>query len=277
MKADMHCHSRHSDSSVPVRDLIQMAKLSGVSAIAVTDHDTYAGQEEALYYGEKIGVEVIPGIELSGYDFERKQKSHILCYYPKDFSALDGVCREVHDHREEVTRRMIRIVAEHYPITEAMVEERAKDSTSIYKQHIMHALIDAGCTREFFGDLNRELFNHKDGIAYIKIVYPDVYRVLEAAKASGGVIVVAHPGESRQKGLLEELASKGLIDGVELYCPKNDEQEIARVLDIAKRYDLLLTGGTDFHGMYSNRSYRIGTFTAPWEWLQKLKDLAARK
>ena len=277
MGADLHCHSRYSDSSVSIEDVVLMAKCHQVDAIAITDHDTMAGQAEALAYGAKYGVEVIPGLELSGYDYQRKQKSHILCYLPKEPAALEAICQTVWKNREEATRQMIQLVTKLYPITEEMVERRAKDSTSIYKQHIMHALIDAGYSRHFFGSVNQKLFSHRNGQANIEIVYPDVYDILEAVKAARGVAVVAHPGESREKGLLVELASKGLIDGVELYCPKNDAAEIQRVQAIADEYGLLTTAGTDFHGMYSSRCHHVGTYTAPMEWLDRLKERAAAK
>lgn len=277
MGADLHCHSKYSDSSVSVEDVVLMAKCHQVDAIAITDHDTMAGQAEAQYFGEKYGVEVIPGLELSGYDYKRKQKSHILCYMPKNPAALEPICETVWKNRDTATRKMIQLVAQLYPITEAMVERRAKDSTSIYKQHIMHTLIDAGYSRHFFGAVNQKLFSHRNGQANIEIVYPDVYDVLEAVKAARGVAVVAHPGESREKGLLEELASQKLIDGVELYCPKNDETEIQRVQAIAEQYGLLTTGGTDFHGMYSSRCHHVGTYMAPDAWLTRLKECAAVK
>ncbi len=277
MRADLHCHSRYSDSSVPVEDVILMAKCHHVDAVAVTDHDTMAGQEEAQRWGARYGVEVIPGLELSGYDYKRKEKSHILCYLPKRPEALQEICQTVWDNREAATHQMIHRVMEQYPITEEMVERRARGSVSIYKQHIMHTLIDAGYARQFFGEVNQKLFSSRNGLAYVEIVYPDVYQVLEAVKAARGVAVVAHPGESKRKGLLEELAAQGLIDGVELYCPKNDEAEVARVAAIAERYGLLTTAGTDFHGMYSSRSQHVGTFTAPGEWLDRLKACAAAK
>lgn len=277
MGADLHVHSRYSDSSVSVEDLVLMAKMHHLDAIAITDHDTMAGQEEALYYGAKHGMEIIPGLELSGYDYQRNEKSHILCYFPKEPEALRDICNKVQTSRDVTTRQIVDKVTEIYPITVEMVESRAKDSTSIYKQHIMHTLIDNGYSRHFFGKVNQKLFNHRDGLAHIEIVYPDVYEVLEAVKAARGVAVVAHPGESRQKGLLEELAAQGLIDGVELYCPKNDEAERARVQAVADQYGLLITGGTDFHGMYSSRSQHIGTFTTPMEHLEALKKRAASK
>ncbi len=277
MGADLHVHSRYSDSSVSVKDLVLMAKMHHLDAIAITDHDTMAGQEEALRYGAEYGVEIIPGLELSGYDYKRNEKSHILCYFPKEPEALQDICDKVQTSRDVTTRKIVEKVMEIYPITMEMVESRAKDSTSIYKQHIMHTLIDTGYSRHFFGKVNQQLFNHRDGFAHIEIVYPDVYEVLEAVKAARGVAVVAHPGESRRKGLLEELAAQGLIDGVELYCPKNNEEEIRRVQAIVDQYGLLITGGTDFHGMYSSRSQHIGTFTTPMEHLEALKKRAASK
>lgn len=277
MRADLHCHSKYSDSSVSVEDLVRMAKLNKIDAIAITDHDTFAGQSEAVQFGDRYGVKIVPGIELSGYDYHRGEKAHILCYYPKQPKALNPVCEKVRKSRYDTTLKMVHRICELFPVSEEMIFSRAKDSTNIYKQHIMHTLIDAGYARDFFGELYKKLFSPKDGLANYEIVYPDVYEILEAVKAARGIAVVAHPGESKKEGLLRALAEQNLIDGIELYCPKNSEKMQAEVREIAAQYDLLLTAGTDFHGMYSSRTNCVGTYTMPGEWLAQLEERAAQK
>lgn len=81
MAADLHCHTRVSDGSDEVEELIDMAVRRGLHALAVTDHDSFAAVQRALAYGEEKGIEVVPGIEVSTIDSKRKRKAHILCYF----------------------------------------------------------------------------------------------------------------------------------------------------------------------------------------------------
>lgn len=271
MPADLHCHTRHSDGSVTIGELIALAKINHVPAVAVTDHDTVDGWQEAQEFGEQYGVTVIPGVELSGYDYKRGQKAHILCYFCPDPQGLSWIFREVAENRRTATDQMIETVLQRYPIPREMIVRRAGgEGRSIYKQHILHALMDAGYTKQIFGDLYRELFDYQEGLAHMEIVYPDVYDVLKSVRETGGITVLAHPGESKKDGLLEELVLTGLLDGVEVWHPKNPEAKRPGYQATAVQYGLIQTGGTDFHGMYSARYGSVGTCVTPDDQLQAL-------
>jgi predicted metal-dependent phosphoesterase TrpH len=204
---------------------------------------------------------------------------------------------------------MVKKVMRIYPITAESVLRYSTSSKSIFKQHILHALIDYGYAKEFNGTVNFELFNRKYGSCLVEREYPDVNYVLDLIHSSGGVAVLAHPAVYDNFSLLEELAEKGKIDGVELghysaYPEKteksadiaetektansenikntknadksaksenpekvetsetNQKSEIkSKILQIAEEYDLILTGGSDFHGLYNEQPSHIGNLT----------------
>ncbi len=136
-------------------------------------------------------------------------------------------------------------------------------SASLFKQHIMHALIDAGYADEFFGDIFHQLFSANGGKAYVKVEYPEVHDVIEQIHRAGGLAVLAHPGEYDSYDLLESLSASRMIDGVEVWHPRNKEGDEQRFAEIAREYGLVMTGGTDFHGMYTKNPLPVGTCTAP--------------
>jgi predicted metal-dependent phosphoesterase TrpH len=135
----------------------------------------------------------------------------------------------------------------------------------------MHALMDAGYTDSIFGDLFHKLFDRNGGLAYVSVKYPDVYSVISEIHGAGGVAVLAHPGVYDSYELLEELAKQGLLEGVEVFHPRNKPGDVERLSDVANRYGLAMTGGTDFHGMYSSNPTPLGTCTTPEEQLEVLK------
>lgn len=269
MFADLHCHTRLSDGSVTVEELIDMACKRGLKAIAVTDHDTFAGVPQAVSYGKKKGVTVIPGVEISTLDYQRGRKAHILCYLFDRPEVLEGLLKNTIESRTEAGYEMMKKIVAAYPITEKMVLKWAEGSTSLYKQHMMHALMDAGYTNAIYGDLFRELFDSRKGKVYAKVEYPEVREVIEIIHKAGGLAVLAHPAEYDSYDLLEELADIGL-DGVEVNHPRNREGDEERLSAFASTHKLVMTGGTDFHGMYSSKFYPVGTFTTPQEQVEAL-------
>lgn len=263
MKMDLHCHTRMSDGSDSVWEVVALARARGLDAIAVTDHDTFAGLPAAFAAAAELsGIAVIPGVEISCYDYERRRKVHILSYQ-SDESVLRPILRKTLESRNSAMRESLPVILRACPMPAEMVSARAAGSQAIYKQHVMHALIDAGYTDSLFGDLFRKLFDSKTGLAPTRTVYPDVRAVLEATRAAGGITVMAHPGEYHSLELLEELAAKNLLDGAELNHPKNTEADRKVIEGICLRYRKIMTGGTDFHGSYAGRQDPIGSFLAP--------------
>ena len=273
MSADLHCHSKISDGSTAVDELVLLAKNKGLDAISVTDHDTFSGSEKAAVFGGKFGVKIIKGTEISCYDRSRKRKVHLLCYLPKNTERLSGMLRTTNRSRKQAMNISVQKVMRAYPIPYDMILRRSAGSVGLYKQHVMQALMDAGYTDEMFGDLFRKLFDSRFGIAKTSFEYPDVFEALRLVKESGGVAVLAHPAVYDSYDVMLEMIEKGL-DGIEVSYPRARESDAKELSELCERYGLIKTGGTDFHGVNTSRVNPIGTCTTSDEELEKLIELA---
>lgn len=246
---DLHCHTRISDGSMSPEDLVGYAKRLGLGTIAVTDHDCMCGVDEAARRGKELGVRVIPGMEVSAYDFKRAKKVHLLCYLPVKKEALLSYCAHTLALRHAASLKIIDILSERYPIDAETVRKYQSGSGTIYKQHIMTALMDMGYTMSAFGKLYNELFSTKTGWALVKSSYPDALEAMEMIRDSGGIGVLAHPGLYGNFELIGELCEKGLA-GIEVYHTSHSAEDESRALGEARSRGLLVTGGSDFHGFY---------------------------
>lgn len=269
MFADLHIHSVHSDGSLLVEDIVFYAKRAGLEAIAITDHDTMAGVETAIREGEKVGIRVIPGVEITTRDGSTGRPVHLLCYYPKKHRVLQTFLETTLRNRTLQKLEMIKKVQKFYPVTLEHIRRYADHSEAIYECHIMQALADLGYTNLVIGPLMDSLLSPK-GSCYAPSKYPDVLTALDMIRKAGGIAVLAHPGDFDSLGLLEKLASEKLIQGVEYSHPRNTPKDQNKILEIAKKYNLILTGGTDFHGLYSKKPNPIGSFCCPSDGVERL-------
>jgi len=277
MKGDLHCHTKLSDGSLGIEDIIVQAKRTGIDFVSITDHDTLSSTSRAAVLGERYGVHIIPGVELSAWDKTRNSKVHILCYSPQKPDRLEGLCLKSCAIRKSCANEMIENVMKLYPITAESVLKHSTGSKSIFKQHIMRALIDYGYATDFYGSVNDELFNHKNGKCLVEREYPDVNFVLDLIHSAKGVAVMAHPVQYDNLELLEELAEKGKLDGVEVYHYTANDEDKKKLLEIAEKYNLIVTGGSDFHGLYNAEPSYIGMNTTDKENLDKIFKLANKK
>ncbi len=272
MACDLHCHSKISDGSLGIDEIIAIARRRGLSALSITDHDAVAGATRAVVIGKRQGIEIIHGVEMSAWDPQRKQKVHILGYLCDSPDRLEGMCRQTNNSRRAAATEMIRKVLRYYPIIPDSVVRCASGSTNVFKQHIMHALIDAGYADGFYGDVYQKLFSPKNGCAYVATEYPDVHEVIDLIHSAGGLTVLAHPYTYDSTDLMQELVGSGLLDGVEVWHPRNNEQQTAALQDFAVAHELLMTGGSDFHGMYTKSPRPLGSYSAPDETIKLMKD-----
>lgn len=269
MSADLHCHSICSDGATSVKNVIELASLIGLKALALTDHDTFMGIEKAQYYGRKYGVSVVVGAEISAYDFDRNRLVHILCYNCQKPELLTDTFNKIAVSRKNAMDKAMVEITKHYNISMEMVQESAKESSTIFKSHIMHALMLAGYTEKIYGDLYKEIFDWKTGFAKTKIEYPDVYEIIELIHKAEGVAVLAHPSVYDTIPSIPKLIEKG-IDGIECWYPRGTQKDTEILLGYTKKYNLLRTGGTDFHGYSCGRVNPIGTCVTPDDDLEKL-------
>ncbi len=276
MLGDLHCHTRLSDGSSTIDDLVFYAKRGGLDFVAITDHDTMAGATRAAVLGKRYGIKVVPGAELSAYDTARKRRVHILCYLPQKPERLLGICTKVIESRTLAGQEMLKRVMRYYPVTPEHVSRYSAGSKALYKAHIMNAIIDLGYSDRIYGPLYDDLFDSWQGSCYVEVTYPDVRHVLDVVHSAGGLAVLAHPAEYDSFDLLEELCGKNLLEGVECSHPRCSPQDQQRITEIADHYGLIKTGGTDFHGFYARDPHPLGSFLTQPEEIDKLYKLAKK-
>lgn len=273
MTGDLHCHTTLSDGSLGIEETIAQAKRMKLDVLAITDHDTLSSSSRAQILAERYNIKIIPAVELSAWDKKRNMKVHILCYAPQKPDRLEGLCIKSCTIRSECAKEMISKVMEKYPIPQDAVKKYTKGSKSIYKQHIMRALVNYGYATELYGEVNNRLFKYPDGECLVTREYPDVNFVLDLIHSSKGVAVMAHPYMFGNIDLLKELVETGKLDGIEInHHSANDEQK-KWLSDYAKEHDLLVTGGSDFHGLYNEVATHIGSEITDSENLERLFKL----
>lgn len=259
LSCDLHCHTKLSDGSVGIEELISLAKRRGLHTIAITDHDTFAGAVRGVNIGKRAGVNVIPGAELSAVDAATGRKVHILCYCCASPARLEGLCRRTLESRKKAATDMLRRVMRYYPISPELVVRCATGSAAVYKQHIMHALMDAGFTDSIFGEVFEHLFHSENGVAVSKVEYPEVRDVITQIHEAGGIAVLAHPYTYDSIALMEQLTAESLLDGIEVQHPSHSAQQAETLAAFATAHGLLMTGGSDFHGMYGKGARAVGS------------------
>ncbi len=276
LSADLHCHTKLSDGTLGIEDLIQIAIKSGVKTISITDHDCTAGTIRSQIVAKRYAINVIPGVEITCTDRKRKNKAHILCYYPDKPERLEEICHKNSTQRKMAGRMMAMKLAEKYPLSPEFILKCAAGSTNIFKQHLMQALLEAGYTTTIFGELFDRLFKKgsPDCIA-VGNTYADPFEVIKVIHEAGGIAVLAHPGFYNNFELLDELIEEGL-DGVEVWHPANSEEQIESLKKIAKKHGLLMTGGSDFHGAYNATPVNIGDYGPPDECVTELMNYKAK-
>ena len=277
LSADLHCHTRLSNGSLGIEDLIILAKKRGVSTIAITDHDCLAGTVRGKVIGERHGVTVIPGVELSGTDKTTGQEIHMLCYKPDFPDRLEGLCRRSSLIRKKSSHIMMLKAAQRYPVTPEFVVKCASGSTNIFKIHIMQALMEVGYTDRIYGDLYKKLFsNDVEGNINNVPEYEDIFDVLKQIHEAGGIAVLANPQRCKNKNLVDELVKAGL-DGIEVYSPELSDEEKAAFIKYAKKNKILTTGGSNFKGLYNKMVVSVGDCDLPDECIQELNTYKTRK
>ena len=276
MTADLHCHTKLSDGSMGIEDLIVHAVKAGIKTISITDHDCLAGTVRAQILSKRYNINVIPGVEFTCTDKKRGSKAHILCYYPDKPERLESLCHKNTTARKTAGRVMAVRVAERYPVAPEFIVKCATGSTNIFKQHIMQALLECGYTTTIFGELFDKLFSSKsEENVLVKTNYTSPEETIKTIHEAGGIAILAHPGMYDNFELLEELVKEGL-DGVEVWHPENTQEQQDFLKTFAKKHKLLMTGGSDFHGAYNFAPVKLGDYGPPDECVEALISYKAK-
>lgn len=256
MKADMHIHSTVSDGYYTIEEIIKKAKERGLDAIAITDHDTLSHRKQIP---KTYGIKVVPGIEISCHDYEKDYRVHILGYKIQRPEMVEKVVQPTLEARHANSMKQIEILKQAgYEINLDKIKKA--DGKYIYKQHIMDYLCTTGQAEEMFGEFYYRTFKN-NGICHFDIEYLNPLKAVETIKAAGGIAVLAHSGQQQNFELIPELVQHGL-DGLELNHHANTAKDKEVIREYAKQYHLLLTGGSDCHGLYEPNSPEVGDYIA---------------
>ncbi|RZM79469.1 PHP domain-containing protein [Leptolyngbya iicbica] len=269
---ELHCHTTCSDGTLTPEELVQVAIAAGVKAMAITDHDTLAGCERAIA-AAGTQLEIVPGVELS--TVHRGRSLHILGYYP-DCSKLEPALQDRIAGRRYRAQAMADKLAElGFPIT---LPEMPGD-TAPGRPHVAQALVEAGYVTHPQEAFTRWL--GEGGPAYVAY---DSFSAIDGIRlllACGAVPVWAHPYLFRGgtvATVLPELVAAGLM-GVEVYHPNHSPSDERKLEELCDRYDLLITGGSDYHGPATDKTktgVALNGLQVPLSLLPPLKAAAAK-
>ena len=260
---DLHMHSTASDGALPPVEVVAAAQRAGLSAIALTDHDTVDGLESARRAGEVLGIRVVAGIELSAVD--DGHEIHVLGLHLSHPGHLAAALAELRETRRERAKTTVAILNSlGVPVTLDAVFAAAGDG-AVGRPHIARALVAGGWARDFRDAFDRWLGTGKPACVEKRTVtFAEAARLIHDA---GGIAVYAHPGGAASRGDLEELASLGL-DGIEVRHPSHTADEIVRIGTLADELGLVPSGGSDWHG--AAEGYRaLGSMKVSASWLEQ--------
>jgi len=274
-RVDLHSHSTCSDGTTDVHELFEQACAAGLDVLALTDHDTVAGWSELAGAVSASGVAAVPGIEVSSEADSRSVHLLALLVDPSPETDLATEMARACASREDRARHMVELISADHPIRwEDVQSQVAGESTVIGRPHIADALVEAGVVPDRSAAFTEIL--RPAGPYYVPYYAPSPHSAVRAIREAGGVSVLAHPGSVTRDddlplALLDSLVEEGL-DGIEVDHREHGAAEAERLREFARSHDLLITGGSDFHG--TGKPNRLGeNLTAP-EVLEAIADRA---
>ena len=269
---ELHCHTTYSDGKSTPTELVADAERAGVKALAITDHDTLGGWDEAMRAAETHDIEIVPGVELSTVSNGRSL--HVLGYYPQR-ALLEQPLTELLAGRKRRAAKTAKNLAEMgYPLD----LPELGGNMALGRPHIAYAMVKAGyvsSTQEAFGR-----FIGEDKPAYVHYEKFSATEGIALLKACQGVPVWAHPylfRGGKVEDVLPELVAAGLM-GIEVYHPDASATQQRQLLEYCEHYGLLATGGTDYHGNGKSQKLRtqLNHFQLPLTLLDAVKKEAEK-
>lgn len=265
---DLHTHSTASDGQYRPAELVRLAQKAGVECLALTDHDTIDGLSEAVRAGEETGITVLRGIELGASE---DRHLHIVGLgLREDCPEMQALCQKLKDSRDERKYRIAAFLEEKgvgIPLSE--VEELAKGGV-VARPHFAQVLLRHG-----FVSSTREAFDrYLDTSEYKRIerYKADAVSCISVIHASGGKAVLAHPCQlhyepERLEELVRRLKEQAGLDALECYYPEHTPEMVRNYLDLAHRYDLHVSAGSDFHGEKVHADRPLCPVSVETDWL----------
>jgi 3',5'-nucleoside bisphosphate phosphatase len=272
---DLHMHTTASDGRCTPEALVQEAYARGIRTMSVTDHDTMAGVPQAAGAAARLGMTFVPGIEITSV--HGGKDVHVLAYFLPDLTPelralLAGQRRSRLARAAEIAERLAAAGA---PIdVEALMEAgTALGGKSLARPQIAQALIAAGHVSTVAEAFER--FLSEDGPAYVPHTGASPAHVVTLIAEAGGVSSLAHPGYTKKDEVIAPMVEAGLV-AIEAYHSSHDEAAVAHYLEVARAFDLAVSGGSDYHGAGTRRAEFFGVTNLPVERYQVLCERSSR-
>jgi len=264
MRADLHVHSSYSDGNMSVCAIKDYARAKGLSIVAITDHDNLESVRDIECLNDEVFLLI--GVELSTY--HNGENIHILGYFRGNKISTTEVVdylNELKVNREHRIYEIISKLKEFYNIIIDYKDIEKFADGALGRVHVAKAISEKyGCTIDEAFD--RYIGNNAK--AYVKTTNFATKDAIDFLHRNNAIAVMAHPGHIK-KNNIDDIAKLG-VDGIEVYYPDHDDNAISKYLEIASKYDLLITGGSDFHGV--NIRADLGTSTISDDYINKLLD-----
>jgi len=270
---DLHLHTTASDGRCTPHELVDRASRAGVTVMAVTDHDTVAAISEVEAAAAAYGVDVIAGIEITAV--ENGRDVHMLGYFidPRNLKLEAFLAQQRAQRMARVEALGLRLAQLGMPIDiePLLMQAREQGGRSVGRPQVARAMIAAGYVAD-----TREAFDRwlaTDRPAFVPRSGPPPAEVIAVVHTAGGLVSLAHPGQTDIDSRISAYAEAGL-DAIELYHPDHDATAVDRYRNIASELKLLATGGSDFHGD-ADHGCEPGAVALPVaDWI-RLRDAAA--
>ena len=273
---DLHTHTTASDGLYPPSDLVRRAKSAGVRVLAVTDHDTVAGHDEALKACAAAGMELVAGIEITA--IAEESDVHVLGYFI-DVRA-EGLLSFLEEQRRQRLDRIRAIVSrlgEHGIAldADALLEPANRMAgKAVGRPAVAHALVGAGVVTDTSEAFDRWLARGRP--AFVSRLGSPPHEVIRRIHEAGGIASLAHPGLLQRDSWIPQFAEAGL-DAIEVFHSDHDEAATAHYLAMARRLGLAVSGGSDYHGDPAHGIADPGSVSLPAEEFSALKQAASRR
>jgi predicted metal-dependent phosphoesterase TrpH len=266
---DLHTHSTASDGTLAPEGVIEAAERCGLTALALTDHDTIDGVPAARVAGERLGVRVIAGVELSA--FQEDNEIHLLALHVTQIGALETRLSGLRTGRYTRAQKIVdRLQTLGIPLTldEVLLQS---NGGAVGRPHVARALIARGAVNDFREAFTRYLGT--SGSAFVARERLSIEDAISIAHEAGALAIWAHPGDGGRRERLEPLVAAGL-DGLEVRHPSHSAEDIKRLQALADFFGLVPSGGSDWHGA-PDGPRRLGIMNVPVEWLERQDERLA--
>jgi predicted metal-dependent phosphoesterase TrpH len=268
---ELHTHTTYSDGILTPQQLVARAAQNGVKALAITDHDTLHGWDEAIAAAKPYNLEIIPGVELS--TVHNGRSLHILGYYPQRALLEIPLAERLAGRKRRAKQMVANLSQMGYPLDSAQLE--GNGNMALGRPHIASAMVRAGyvsSVQEAF-----ERFLGEDQPAYVHYEKFSIQEGISLICDCGGIPVWAHPylfRGGKVEDVLPELLAAGLM-GLEVYHPHHGNNKVHRLQQLCQEHNLLMTGGTDYHGYDlehpENERWQLNQLNLPLSLLESLK------